>query len=286
MSRRPFTLLTPRQAQSLARVVLWAMMAAALTILVLILSFVLGRGLGHISWTFLSAPPLDSGRSGGVMPIIAGTLEVTLLGVATATPLGVGTAIYLCEYTHEGKLTRVIRFGTECLAGVPSIIFGLFGFVLFVLTLGFGWSILAGGLTLAFMTLPTVIRTSEEALRSVPAGYREVSLSLGASKWQTIHKVVLPAALPGILTGVILGLGRAIGETAAVIFTSGSSLPHQVPTSLLDGTRTLSVHFYQLAREGISADNAYATAAVLILAISIINIGAQLAMNRFLQRFR
>jgi phosphate transport system permease protein len=286
MNARPSTVLTPRQAQALARVVLWAMMAAALAILVLILTFVLGRGLGHISWTFLSAPPLDSGRRGGVMPIIAGTLEVTLLGVATATPLGVGTAIYLCEYTREGKLTRMIRFGTECLAGVPSIIFGLFGFVLFVLTLGFGWSILAGGLTLAFMTLPTVIRTSEEALRTVPAAYREVSLSLGASKWQTIRKVVLPAALPGILTGVILGLGRAIGETAAVIFTAGSSLPHHVPTSLLDGTRTLSVHFYQLAREGISADKAYATAAVLVLAISSINIGAQLAMNRFMQRYR
>jgi phosphate transport system permease protein len=286
MSTRPSTFLTPRQAQTLARVVLWAMVAFALAILVLILTFVLGRGLRHISWAFLTAPPLDSGRSGGVMPIIAGTLEVTLLGVATATPLGVGTAIYLCEYTREGRLTRIIRFGTECLAGVPSIIFGLFGFVLFVLTLGFGWSILAGGLTLAFMTLPTVIRTSEEALRTVPAEYREVSLSLGASKWQTIRKVVLPAALPGILTGIILGLGRAIGETAAVIFTAGSSLPHEVPTSLLDGTRTLSVHFYQLAREGISADNAYATAAVLVLAISSINIGAQLATNRFMRRYR
>lgn len=286
MSARPSALLTPRRAQAVARVVLWAMMAVAIAILVLILTFVLGRGLAHISWTFLSAAPLDSGRGGGVMPIIAGTLEVTLLGVATATPLGVGTAIYLCEYTREGKLTRIIRFGAECLAGVPSIIFGLFGFVLFVLTLGFGWSILAGGLTLAFMTLPTVIRTSEEALRAVPAGYREVSLSLGASKWQTIRKVVLPAALPGILTGVTLGLGRAIGETAAVIFTAGSSLPHLVPTSLFDGTRTLSVHFYQLAREGISADKAYATAAVLVLAISLINIGAQLAMNRFMRRYR
>lgn len=286
MSARPSALLTPRRAQAVARVVLWAMMAVAIAILALILTFVLGRGLAHINWTFLSAAPLDSGRGGGVMPIIAGTLEVTLLGVATATPLGVGTAIYLCEYTREGKLTRIIRFGAECLAGVPSIIFGLFGFVLFVLTLGFGWSILAGGLTLAFMTLPTVIRTSEEALRAVPAGYREVSLSLGASKWQTIRKVVLPAALPGILTGVTLGLGRAIGETAAVIFTAGSSLPHLVPTSLFDGTRTLSVHFYQLAREGISADKAYATAAVLVLAISVINIGAQLAMSRFMRRYR
>jgi phosphate transport system permease protein len=286
VSARPALLLTPRQADKLARVVLWTLMAAAITILVLILAFVLGRGLGHISWRFLTSAPIDSGRSGGVMPIIAGTLQVTLLGVATATPLGVGAAIYLCEYTREGSLTRIIRFGAECLAGVPSIIFGLFGFVLFVLTLGLGWSILAGGLTLAFMTLPTIIRTSEEALRAVPAGYREVSLSLGAGKWQTIRKVVLPAALPGILTGLILGLGRAIGETAAVIFTAGSSLPRRIPTSLLEGTRTLSVHFYQLAREGISADNAYATAAVLVLAISFINIGAHVAMNRFMRRYR
>jgi phosphate transport system permease protein len=262
------------------------MMAAALTILVLILGFVLGRGLPHVSWTFFTATPADSGRTGGVMPILVGTLEVTLLGVATATPLGVGTAIYLVEYTREGRLTRIIRFGAECLAGVPSIIFGLFGFVLFVLTLGFGWSILAGGMTLAFMTLPTLIRTAEEALRAVPAAYREVSLSLGAGKWQTIRKVILPAAFPGILTGLILGLGRAIGETAAVIFTAGSSLPRRVPTSIFEGTRTLSVHFYQLAREGISAGNAYATAAVLVLAISFINVCAYLALNRFMRRYR
>ena len=285
MSARPHVLMTPRQAQALARVILWTMMAAAIAILVLILVFVLGQGLPKISWTFLTATPIDSGRSGGVLPIIAGTLEVTLLGVATAAPLGVGTAIYLCEYTREGTLTRLIRFGSECLAGVPSIIFGLFGFVLFVITLGLGWSILAGGMTLAFMMLPTIIRTSEEALRTVPAGYREVSLSLGASQWQTIRKVVLPAAFPGILTGLVLGVGRAIGETAAVIFTAGSSLPRAIPTSLFDGTRTLSVHFYQLAREGISADNAYATATVLVLAISFINIAAQIGMSRFMRRY-
>jgi len=228
----------------------------------------------------------ESGRAGGVMPILAGTLEVTGLGIAAAAPLGIGTAIYLVEYTHDGPLTRIIRFGTDCLAGVPSIIFGLFGFVLFVITFGLGWSILAGAVTLAFMTLPTIIRTSEEALRAVPASYRDVSLSLGAGKWQTIRKVVLPAAAPGILTGLVLGLGRAIGETAAVIFTAGSSLPHVVPTSLLEGTRTLAVHFYQLAREGISAENAYATAAVLVLAISLINVASYAAMNRFMRRYR
>jgi phosphate transport system permease protein len=279
-------LVTPLQAQALARVVLWAMMTAALAILGLILVFVLGRGLPHLSLTFLAHAPEHSGKAGGVWPIIVGTLEVTLLGVAVAAPLGIGTAIHLCEYTREGTLTRAIRFGSECLAGVPSIIFGLFGFVLFVLSLGLGWSILSGGLTLALMCLPTIIRTSEEALKAVPAAFREVSLSLGASKWQTILYVVLPAALPGIVTGLTLSLGRAIGETAALIFTSGSSLPREVPDSLLTGTRTLSVHFYQLAREGISANNAYASAAVLVLAISAINLASSMVMNRFMRRYK
>lgn len=278
-------LLAPARAQLLARIVLWSMMAAALLILVAILLFVLVRGLPHLSWWFLSGQPTDSGRGGGVFPIIVGTLQVTLLGIASAMPLGVGTAIYLVEYTREGKLRRAIRFGSECLAGVPSIIFGLFGFVLFVITLGFGWSILSGGLTLGLMTLPIIIRTSEEALKAVPAGYREVALSLGASKWQAIGRVVLPAALPGVLTGLILALGRAVGETAALIFTAGSSLPHRVPGSLFEGTRTLSVHFYQLAREGISSERAYASAAVLVLAIALINLGSSFALNRFMKRY-
>jgi phosphate transport system permease protein len=169
---------------------------------------------------------------------------------------------------------------------VPSIIFGLFGFVFFVLLLGFGWSIMAGGLTLAFMILPTVIRTSEEAIKAVPPSYREVALSLGASKWESIVKVVLPSALPGIVTGVILGVGRSISETAAVFLTSGSSLSKVIPTSLFDGTRTLAVHFYQLAREGISAEKAYATASVLVLSILAINVTAYVVMARFMRKYR
>lgn len=273
-------LLSPRRSQQLARVVLWALMSLALAILVAVLAFVLERGLPHLSWSFLSEPPRNSGLGGGVFPILVGTLEVTLLGVAMAAPLGIGTAVYLCEYTREGTATRVIRFGSDCLAGVPSIIFGLFGFVLFVTTLGMGWSILAGSLTLALMILPTVIRTSEEALRAVPASYREVALSLGATHWQAIVFVILPAALPGIFTGLILSLGRAVGETAALIFTAGSTLPQTVPYSVFDSTRTLSVHFYQLAREGISNERAYAAAAVLVLTIALINVGS----NAFLQR--
>lgn len=279
-------LLSPRQTQGLARIVLWAVMAATVATLAFIILFVLQRGLAHMTWSFLAEPPLDSGRKGGVLPMVVGTLAVTALGVLLATPLGVGTAIYLTEYTREGWLTRIIRFGAECLAGVPSIIFGLFGFVFFVLTLGFGWSILAGGLTLAFMILPTIIRTSEEAIKAVPHAFSEVSLSLGASKWQTVVKVVVPTALPGIVTGVILGIGRSISETAAVIFTSGSSLSQVIPTSLFDGTRTLSVHFYQLAREGISADKAYATASVLVLSILAINATAYGVMSRFMRRYR
>jgi len=282
----PRRFITPRQAQTAANVALWTMMGVTIAVLLFIVLFVLQRGLAHVTWTFLSAPPTDSGRAGGVFPMVVGTLAVTVLGVAVATPLGLGTAIYLTEYTKEGRLTRIIRFGAECLAGVPSIIFGLFGFVFFVITLHFGWSILAGGLTLAFMILPTVIRTSEEAIKAVPHGFREVSLSLGASKWETIVQVVLPSALPGIVTGVILGVGRSISETAAVIFTAGSSLSAVAPTSLFDGTRTLSVHFYQLAREGISADKAYATASVLVVAILVINVTAYTLMNRFMRRYR
>ncbi|WP_437965182.1 phosphate ABC transporter permease subunit PstC [Sorangium sp. So ce260] len=276
----------PRTVQAAARVLLWSMMAATLLVLLVIVGFVLERGIPHLSWTFLSTAPSDSGRGGGIFPMFVGTLAVTSLAVLLATPLGLGTAIFLTEYTREGRLTRVLRFGAECLAGVPSILFGLFGFVFFVITLGLGWSILAAGLTLAFMILPTVIRTSEEAIKAVPRVHREVSLSLGASKWQTIVRVVLPSAIPGILTGVILGVGRSISETAAVIFTAGSSLPRAVPTSLFDGTRTLSVHFYQLAREAISAENAYATAALLVLSILAINVAAYALMDRFMRRYR
>ncbi len=276
--------LSPRVTQGLALATLWLLTAVTVGVLLYIVGFVLRHGLPEIDGAFLTEGPRDMGRAGGILPMVVGTLYVTLVGVAVATPLGLGTAIYLTEYTREGLLTRVVRFGAECLAGVPSIIFGLFGFVFFVITLGMGWSVLAGGLTLAFMILPTVIRTAEEAIKSVPASYREVAYTLGASKWQTILKVVLPSALPGIATGLILGIGRSISETAAVIFTAGSSL--KMPLSLFDPARTMSVHFYLLAREGISFPKAYATAAVLVIAILLINVTAYVLMNRFMRRYR
>ena len=184
--------------------------------------------------------------------------------IAVALPLGVGTAVYLTEHTRATRLTHIIRFGTDCLAGIPSIIFGLFGFI-FVTTLGLGWSLLSGGLTLAIMVLPTIIRTSEEAIRSVPRAWREVSFLLGATRWETVTKVVLPNALSGIVTGVMLSVGRSIGETAAVIFTAGSSL--RMPHSVFDSVRTMAVHFYIMARAGISNENAYGTAAVLAISV-------------------
>jgi phosphate transport system permease protein len=258
--------------------------ATLLTILILlfIIFFILEKGLPVLSLEFLTTNPKDMGKAGGIFPTLIGTILLPLLALIIATPLGIFTSVYLCEYTRETIVTKIIRFATDCLAGIPSIIFGLFGYIFFVNTLEMGWSILSGGLTLAVMILPTIIRTSEEAIRSVPRIYRDVSFSLGASRWQTVKKVVLPNALPGIVTGIMLSIGRSIGETAAVIFTAGSSL--RIPSSLFDSARTMSVHFYILAREGISNENAYGTAAVLIIAVLIINVLAYWLMNRFIAK--
>lgn len=251
----------------------------AVGILVLVIGYVLIKGVPVLSLNFLLNSPTNMGRDGGILPSIVGTLVLTTLSLIIAAPLGIGTALFLTEYTREGWFSRLVRFGTESLAGIPSIIFGLFGFLLFVIRMGMGWSILSGALTLSVMMLPTIVRTSEEALRAVPDSYREMSFSLGASRWQTSVSIVLPGALPGILTGVILAAGRAVGETAAVIFTAGSSL--RLPRSILDPVRTLPVHFYILAREGISTRNAYGTAAVLLISILAVNFAAHYFLNRF-----
>ncbi len=275
--------LSPRAEQTAVRVVLWTLTVITVAVLFTIIVFILRKGLPALSWDFLTKNPVDMGKAGGIFSTVVGTVVLTIGAILIATPLGIGTAIFLTEYTWEGPVTRIIRFGAECLAGIPSIIFGLFGFILFVTKLGFGWSILSGSLTLAFMILPTIIRTSEEAIKSVPPVYRTVSFSLGSTKWQTVTRVVLPSALPGIMTGVILSVGRSIGETAAVIFTAGSAL--RLPTSLFSSSRTMSVHFYILAREGISMPNAYGTAAILIIAILGINVLTYSLMNRFIKRY-
>jgi len=262
---------------------LWALTCITIFILLFIIFYILRKGLPVISYNFLMTNPEDMGKSGGIFSTIIGTITLTFGAILIATPLGVGTAVYLTEYTRENKFTKIVKFGSECLAGIPSIIYGLFGFILFVIKLQMGWSILSGSLTLAFMILPTIIRTSEEAIKSVPYIHREVSYSLGSTRWQTVTRVVLPSAMPGIMTGIVLSIGRSVGETAAVIFTAGSAL--RLPTSLFSSSRTMAVHFYILAREGISMPNAYGTAAILIIMILIINVVAYQLMNRFIKKY-
>lgn len=260
---------------------LWAAALITIIVLIAIIGHVLINGLSHISLEFLTHEPENMGKEGGIFSSIVTTLYLALFSLIIAVPIGVCAAIFLTEYAKEGPIIRIIRFGTEALAGIPSIIYGLFGFVFFVVLLKFKYSIVSGGLTLTLMILPTIIRTSEEAIKMVPRSYREGSLALGATKWQTIYKVVLPAAIPGVLTGIILGVGRVVGETAAVIYTAGSSLG--LPDSIWRPGRTMAVHLYILASEGLSKDNMYATATVLIITVFIINFAANRLIKRFIR---
>jgi len=267
--------------QSIAKILIWVAALSTIGVMILILFQILKEGLPVLHLRFFLDSPRSMGREGGIFSTIIGTLALTVVAIIFATPLGVGTAIFLREYTRESRISRLIRFGTDCLAGIPSIIFGLFGFVFFVITLNMGWSILSGGLTLAAMILPTIISTTEEAIKAIPYSFREVSYSLGGTRWQTVTRAVLPNAIPGIFTGIILSVGRSIGETAAVILTAGSSLI--IPTSLFSPSRTMAVHFYILAREGISMEMAYGTGATLILLVLAINIVANWFLNRYIR---
>jgi len=232
----------------------------------------------NLNWKFIVEPPKNSGQVGGISTIILNTIFMVLLTLIFAVPIGIAAAIYLTEYAKQGKIVQVLRFGAETLAGIPSIIFGLFGFMFFCSYLKLGIGLLSGTLTVTLMILPTIIRTAEEAIKTVPLSYREGSLALGATKWQTIKRVVLPAASPGILTGVILAIGRAIGETAAIIFTMGSD--YRLAESLSSSARVLSVHLYFLVKEGISFEKAFATASILIVVILAINFTANKMISR------
>jgi phosphate transport system permease protein len=267
--------------QRIAKFFIWMAAISTIAVMLLILFQILREGLPILRLHFFFGSPKNMGREGGIFSTIIGTFALTLVAIFFAAPLGIGTAIFLREYTRESRLSRMIRFGTDCLAGVPSIIFGLFGFVFFVIFLNMGWSILSGGLTLAAMILPTIISTAEEAIKTIPYSYREVSYSLGGTKWQTVIRAILPNALSGIFTGIILSVGRSIGETAAVILTAGSSLV--MPSSLFSPIRTMSVHFYILAREGISMEMAYGTGAALILFVLVINTVANWLLNRYVR---
>jgi phosphate transport system permease protein len=256
--------------------------------LVVIVFFLVKNGWRAINWTFLTQTPTDSMTKGGILPCIVGTLCLSLGAIAVALPIGVASAIYLHEYARPGRIVRVIRLGINNLAGVPSVVFGLFGLAFFVTWLHFGVSILAGALTLGALSLPVIIGASEEALRAVPQTYREASLALGATKWQTIFKVVLPTALPGILTGAILGLSRAAGETAPIMFTAAVFFTPHLPTSLFDKIMALPYHIYVLATAGTEIEKTrhlqYGTALVLIILVLGMNLIAIIYRSRLRRR--
>jgi phosphate transport system permease protein len=236
--------------------------------LLTIVGFLVFNGWRAINWTFLTQPPTNSMTQGGIFPCIMGTFYLSVGAMLVAFPLGVAAAIYLYEYARPGTCMRIIRLGINNLAGVPSVVFGLFGLAFFVTWCKFGVSILSGILTLGALILPVIIGTAEEALRSVPATYREASLALGATKWQTIYRVVLPAALPGMLTGAILGISRAAGETAAIMFTAAVYFIPHLPDSPFDQVMALPYHIYVLATAGTQIELTrplqYGTALVLI----------------------
>lgn len=235
---------------------------------VFIICYILINGIPNLTPELFS--PVYNSENVSMLPSIINTVSVTFLTMIIAVPVGIFSAIYLVEYSKKGsKIVKVMRVTTETLAGIPSIVFGLFGFLAFVLALGWGYSMLAGILTLVLMVLPTIIRTTEEALLAVPDTYREGSFGLGAGKLRTIFKIILPSAVPGILSGVILAIGRIVGESAALIFTAGTVA--DTATSLMSSSRTLSVHLYCLLTEGLYTKQAYATAVVLLLLVLIIN---------------
>lgn len=258
--------------------------------LAVIVFFMIKNGWKAITWEFLSQVPTDSMTKGGILPCIIGTLYLGIGAIAFALPIGVGSAIYLNEYASRGRFLRFIRLCINNLAGVPSVVFGLFGLAFFVIWLKMGVSILAGALTLGAMTLPVIIGSTEEALKSVPDTFREASLGLGATKWQTIYRVVLPSALPGILTGAILGISRAAGETAPVMFTAAVFYTPDLPTSIFNEIMVLPYHIYVLATAGTNIEATrhlqYGTALVLIVLVMSMNMTAIIWRSRLRKKLQ
>ena len=258
--------------------------AAAITILFLlwVVWHILSNGLAHVSWEFVTGAYTRIGEASGIWAMIVSTVYMVGLSLAIAAPIGIMTAIYLTEYAKPGsKIVKTIRFCTESLAGIPSIVYGLFGMTFFVTTLGLGFSILAGSLTLSMLILPVLIRTTEEALLAVPMSYREGGYALGSSKIYTIWRLILPSAMPGIVTSVILSIGRVIGESAPVFLTAG--MVTQIPESVLESGRTLTVHLYKLTQELFTQnewDQAYATATVLIVLVLMLNLATKFIASR------
>jgi phosphate transport system permease protein len=254
--------------------------------ILLVIGLIVVQGLPALSWEFISTAPRNGMKEGGIFPAILGTILLTLGTALVAIPVGVGGAVYLSEYAHDTKLTRAIRLAIVNLAGIPSVVYGLFGLGMFVLFLQFGTSIIAGSLTLAIMTLPIIISTSEEALRAVPVEFRTVNISLGGTKWQGIRRIVLPQALPGIITGIILGMLRAAGETAPILFTVAAFFLPRLPSSPFDQVMALPYHLYVISTQvpGMPPQQQYGTALVLLILVLSLNVSATLIRSYFRRR--
>ena len=273
----------PHRTQNIA---FFFLLVATLLIVVpvgLIVVIIVQKGLPAINWKFLSDVPRHGMRAGGIFPAIIGTIYLVTGAIIFALPIGLLAAIYLSEYSKDNLLNRLIKLAIVNLAGVPSVVYGLFGLALFVVFFKFGASILSGSLTLGIMILPIIITTSREALESVPQSFREVSLSLGASKWQTIRHIVLPNAIPGILTGTILGLGRAAGETAPILFTVAAFYLPQLPKSIFDQAMALPYHLYVISTQVPNVDEKirYGTAFVLLALVLFMNLVAIIIRYKF-----
>ena len=263
------------------RFLAWFCTGLALAVLLSIIMYILINGIPHLRFSLFALRHTADNVS--MFPAIVSTLLIIAITMLFAVPLGIFTGIYLVEYTKKGsRLVSIIRSSAELLAGIPSIVYGLFGLLFFVEFLGLGFSVLAGSLTLSIMVLPLVIRTTEEALKSVLDGYREGSFALGAGKLRTVFRIVLPTAMPGIFAGVILAVGRVIGESAALIFTAGT-IP-QIPDNLMQSARTLSVHMWALSSEGYNINEAYATAVILLIFVFVINAASAFAAKKLVRR--
>lgn len=280
-------MMSPRAMDYLATGLMWLAGILILAILVFFLGYMLFKGLPVLSWEFITGMPSDIRAGGGVGPQFFNSFYILMLSMLFSIPVAVGAGIYLAEYAGNNRLTDAIRLSTESLATVPSIVLGLFGMIIFVNFLGMGFSIIGGSLTLMLLNLPVLVRVTEEALRTVPAYYREASLALGATKWQTIWRVVLPNALPGIITGITLTAGRALGETAILIFTAGTTVSRTVPDfDVMAAGETLAVHMWYVMAVGLVPDRidvANGTGALLIITILIFNLVFAIP-GRLLQR--
>jgi phosphate transport system permease protein len=279
-----------RISQAIAFTLFKLMSYAVIVILILILGFIISKGIGVINWEFLTAAPEEGMTEGGIFPAIVGTFYLIIGSSLFSFPIGIMSGIYMNEYATDNKLASFIRIMTNNLSGVPSVVFGLFGMALFVNTLGFGDSILAGSLTLGLLSLPLVIRTTEESLKAIENTFREGSLALGATKLQTIQKVVLPMAFPNIITGLILSIGRVSGETAPILFTVAAYFLPKLPNSIFDQVMALPYHLYVISTSGTDIEKsramAYGTAFVLISIILIINILASVLRNYFAKKVK